>query len=57
MKSPLEKIINLIREQEAPTNHTGPAVAEFSPVMGKAKKRKKRIGVWSRSLRKNSESK
>ena len=52
-KKKLEKIINLIREQMAagsgpPTNHTGPHVAEFSPVMDgeqtglKVKKKKRR---------------
>ena len=52
-KKKLEKIINLIREQMAagsgaPPNHTGPHVAEFSPVMDgeqtglKVKKKKRR---------------
>ena len=44
-KKILERIINLIREEMGsaavtPTNSTGPNVAEFSPVMGKEKKRK-----------------
>ena len=45
-KKKLDRIIHLIREQMAagsgpPTNHTGPNVAEFSPVMGKIERRKK----------------
>ena len=43
-KTKLDRIINLIREEmsaaSVPTNSTGPNVAEFSPVMGKVKKRK-----------------
>ena len=44
-KTKLDRIINLIREEMGsaavtPTNSTGPNVAEFSPVMGKNKKRK-----------------
>jgi len=40
--NPLEKIINLIREEMAtsPTNSTGEGVANYDPVMGKVKKRK-----------------
>jgi hypothetical protein len=52
-KKKLDRIIHLIREQMtagsgAPTNHTGPHVAEFSPVMDgeqtglKVKKKKRR---------------
>ena len=43
----INKIISLVREEMsvggAPTNHTGPNVAEFSPVMGKTMTRKKFI--------------
>ena len=44
-KKKLERIIKIIREEMGsaavtPTNSTGPNVAEFSPVMGKEKKRK-----------------
>ena len=48
-KKKLDWIISLIREDMGagavgpPTNHTGPHVAEFSPVMGKPIKRKKYI--------------
>ena len=39
----INKIISLVREEMtvggAPTNHTGPNVAEFSPVMVKTKRR------------------
>ncbi len=40
----------------APTNHTGPKVAEFSPVMGTVRRRKTTLGRWARSLRKKGES-
>ena len=44
----IDKIISFIREDMGagavvPTNHTGPNVAEFSPVMGKTMTRKKFI--------------
>ena len=39
----INKIISLVREEMsvggAPTNHTGPNVAEFSPVMAQPKRR------------------
>ncbi len=42
----IDKIISFIREEMSagavtPTNHTGPNVAEFSPLMGKLMKRKR----------------
>ena len=60
-KKILNRIISLIREEmvasgSLPTNRTGESIANFSPVIN-FKKRKKSIGVWSRSLRKNSASK
>ena len=60
-KERLSRIIRIIREGMStagvgPTNRTGESVANFSPVIN-FKKRKKSIGVWSRSLRKNSASK
>ena len=67
-KNKLEWIINFIREQAvagSPTMSVGntgyqsggnQTRAGFDPVQGKIMKRKKSIGVWSRSLRKNSES-
>jgi len=49
-KKKLDWIISLIREDMGagavsgpPTNHTGPHVAEFSPVMGKPIRRKKKF--------------
>ena len=44
-KTKLDWIIKILREEmgaaaATPTNSTGPNVAEFSPVMGKVKKRK-----------------
>ena len=69
-RSKLNKIISIIREEMMTANAPGasggfgadsPAKgprAGFSPVMGKVMKRKKSLGVWSRSLRgKKSESK
>ena len=62
-KRKLDWIIGIIREEGmgagavsgAPTNHTGPHVAEYPTPLG-SKKRKKTIGVWARSLRKKGES-
>jgi len=60
----LNKIISAIREEMMTANAPGasggfgadsPAKgprAGFTPVMGKVMKRKKSLGVWSRSLRK-----
>ena len=60
----LNKIIAIVREEMMTANAPGkgggfggdsPAKgprAGFSPVMGKVMKRKKSLGVWSRSLRK-----
>ena len=69
-RSKLNKIISIIREEMMTANAPGasggfgadsPAKgprAGFSPVMGKVMKRKKSLGVWSRSLRgKKSETK
>ena len=66
----LDKIIAIVREEMMTANAPGasggfgadsPAKgprAGFSPVMGKVMKRKKSLGVWSRSLRgKKSETK
>ena len=61
----INKIISLVREEMsvggAPTNHTGPNVAEFSPVMGKTKRRIKlppgSRRNWLNALKKKSESK
>ena len=62
-RSKLNKIISIIREEMMTANAPGasggfgadsPAKgprAGFSPVMGKVMKRKKNLGVWSRSLR------
>ena len=69
-KKNLERILNFIREEMMTTGSNvntagfsskadaaGPT-AGFDPVMGKMMKRKKVLGVWSRSLRgKKSESK
>ena len=62
-KKILDWIIRLIKEDMgagavsgAPTNHTGPQVAEFSPVMGTVRRRKTTLGRWARSLRKKGES-
>ena len=66
----LKRIIDVVREEMMTTGSTpgkpgfsskadaaGPT-AGFDPVMGKMMKRKKALGVWSRSLRgKNSASK
>ncbi len=46
-KKKLEWIIKMLKEEMAagdgpPTNHTGPQVAEFSPLMGGVQRRKKR---------------
>ena len=54
-KRKLDWIIGIIREEGmgagavsgAPTNHTGPHVAEYPKPLG-SKNRKKTIGVWSR---------
>ena len=69
-KKKLNRIIEILREEMMTANPPGgqggfgsnptPAStaktrAGFDPLLGK-KKRKKRIGVWSRSLRKNGES-
>ena len=66
----LNRIIDFLREEMMTANpaggqggfgsnptpaSTGETRAGFDPLLGK-KKRKKSIGVWSRSLRKNSES-
>ena len=63
-RSKLDKIISTIREEMMTANPPGgqggfgaeaPAKgprAGFSPVMGKVMKRKKTLGIWSRSLRK-----
>ena len=63
-KKKLDKIISIVREEMMTANAPGasggfgadsPAKgprAGFSPVMGKVQKRKKILGVWSRSLRK-----
>ena len=63
-RSKLNRIISIIREEMMTANAPGgqggfgadaPAKgprAGFSPVMGKVEKRKKILGVWSRSLRK-----
>ena len=63
-KKKLDKIISIVREEMMTANAPGasggfgadsPAKgprAGFSPVMGKVMKRKKSLGVWSRSLRK-----
>ena len=60
----LNRIISIIREEMMTANPPGgqggfgsdsPAKgprAGFTPVMGKMMKRKKSLGVWSRSLRK-----
>ncbi len=69
-KKKLDRIIDIVREEMMTTGSTpgkpgfsskadatGPT-AGFDPVMGKMMKRKKVLGVWSRSLRgKKSESK
>ena len=69
-KKKLNRIIEILREEMMTANPVGgqggfgsdptPAStsktrAGFDPLLGK-KKRKKRIGVWSRSLRKSGES-
>ena len=69
-KKKLNRIIEILREEMMTANPPGgqggfgsdptPAStaktrAGFDPLLGK-KKRKKRLGVWSRSLRKNGES-
>tara|TARA_B100001094_G_scaffold292850_1_gene312344 strand:+ start:299 stop:493 length:195 start_codon:yes stop_codon:yes gene_type:complete len=62
--SPLDKIISIIREEMMTANPPGGQggyggssdpkgpTAGFDPVMGKKKKRKKTLGLWSRALRK-----
>ena len=62
-KKKLDKIISIVREEMMTANAAGqsggfgadaPAKgprAGFTPVMGKVMKRKKSLGVWSRSLR------
>ena len=63
-RTKLNRIIALMREEMMTANAPGgqggfgadaPAKgprAGFTPVMGKVMKRKKRLGTWSRSLRK-----
>ena len=63
-KKKLDKIISIVREEMMTANAPGgqggfgadaPAKgprAGFTPVMGKVMKRKKTLGIWSRSLRK-----
>ena len=63
-RTKLNRIIAIMREEMMTANPTGgqggfgadaPAKgprAGFTPVMGKVMKRKKSLGVWSRSLRK-----
>ena len=63
-RNKLNRIISIVREEMMTANAPGgqggfgadaPAKgprAGFSPVMGKVQKRKKILGVWSRSLRK-----
>ena len=61
----INKIISLVREEMsvggAPTNHTGPNVAEFSPVMAPPKRRIKlppgSRRNWLNALKKKGESK
>ena len=65
-KNKLNRIIGILREEMMTANPPGgqggygsnpdkQGVAGFDPLLGK-KKRKKRIGVWSRSLRKDNAS-
>ena len=65
-KKKLNRIIEILREEMMTANPVGgqggygsnpdkKGVAGFDPLLGK-KKRKKRIVVWSSSLRKNGES-
>ena len=63
-RTKLNRIITIIREEMMTANPPGgqggfgadaPAKgprAGFTPVMGKVMKRKKTLGIWSRSLRK-----
>ena len=64
-KKKLNRIIEILREEMMTANPVGgqggygsnpdkKGVAGFDPLLGK--KRKKRIGVWSRSLRKDNAS-
>ena len=61
-KKKLDRILGILREEMMTANPVGgqggyssnppkAAVAGFDPLLGK-KKRKKTVGVWSRSLRK-----
>ena len=50
-KKKLDRIIKIIREEMGsaavtPTNSTGPNVAEFSPVMGKKKRKPTPLGRY-----------
>ena len=63
-RNKLNRIIDIMREEMMTANAPGASGgvgadsrakgprAGFSPVMGKVMKRKKSLGVWSRSLRK-----